>query len=173
MLSSSGTCGCAAIFRKYLVSGSLIFASAATFVGSAPTSVARFEAPVLSTAIWMNSHAPVLFFAFFGITQLWNELAAVRPGCGPDWGRDVRPSFVPSACSNALITNGNICTIAALPEVKYVFASLFSCVDASAFTQPCCLNLTSCCSGLTNFGSAYFIFLSLTAAISPRAMYDE
>ena len=118
MLSSSGTCGCAAIFRKYFVSGSLICAAAALFVGSAPTSVARLEAPVLSTAILMNSQAPVLFFAFFGITQLWNEFAAVRPVCGPDCGSDVRPSFLPSACSNALITNGNICTIAALPEVK-------------------------------------------------------
>src|SRR5436189_49068 len=110
----------------------------------APTSVARLEAPVLSTAILMNSQAPVLFVAFFGITQLWTELAAVRPGCGPDWGKAARPSFLPSACSNDLITNGNIRTIAALPEVKYVFASLFSCVDASAFTQPCFLNCTSC-----------------------------
>src|SRR6266550_7098681 len=173
MLSSSGTCGCAAIFRKYFVSGSWIFASAATFVGSAPTSVASCEAPVLSTAILMNSQAPVLFFAFFGITQLWNELAAVRPGCGPDWGKAARPSFLPSACSNDLITNGNICTIAALPEVKYVFASLFSCVEASAFTQPCCLNFTSCCSGFTSFGSAYFIVPALTFEMSPGAMYDE
>src|SRR2546421_10915792 len=154
MLSSSGTCGCAATLRKYFVSGSLIFASAATFVGSAPTSVARFEAPVLSTAIWMNSQAPVLFFAFFGITQLWNELAAVRPGCGPDCGSGASARFLPSDCSNDLMTNGNICTIAALPEVKYVFASLFSCVEASAFTQPCCLNFVSCVSGFTSFGSA-------------------
>src|SRR3989442_11980186 len=27
-------------------------------------------------------------------------------------------SFLPSACSNDLITNGNICTIAALPDVR-------------------------------------------------------
>jgi hypothetical protein len=118
MLSSSGTCGCAATFRKYFVNGSLIRAAATLFVGSAPTSVARLEAPVLSTAILMNCQAPVLFFAFFGITQLWNELAAVRPACGPDWGSAVRPSLLPSACSNALITNGNICTIAAFRDVK-------------------------------------------------------
>src|SRR5256884_2505384 len=148
MLSSSGTCGCAAIFRKYFVSGSLICAAAALFVGSAPTSVARLEAPVLSTAILMNSQAPVLFFAFFGITQLWNEFAAVRPGCGPDCGSLVMPRFLPSACSNCLITNGNICTIAALPEVKYELASLFSCVEASGLTQPCGLNLTRAWGGL-------------------------
>src|SRR5204862_6318878 len=112
------TCGCAATLRKNLVKGSLIPAAAALLVGSAPTSVARFVAPGLSTALLMNSPAPVLFFAFVGITQLWNELAAVRPGCGPDWGKAARPSFLPSACSNDLITNGNICTIAALPEVK-------------------------------------------------------
>ena len=82
------------------------------------------------------------------------------------------PRFLPSACSNALITNGNICTIAALPEVKYVFASLFSCVDASGLTQPCCLNLTSASSGFTSFGSAYFSLPSLTFAMSPGAMYD-
>ena len=34
----------------------------------------------------MNSHAPVLFPAFFGITQLWNEFDAVRPAFGPDCG---------------------------------------------------------------------------------------
>src|SRR5204862_7244938 len=117
------TCGCAATLRKNLVKGSLIPAAAALLVGSAPTSVARFEAPVLSTAILMNSQAPVLFLAFFGITQLWNELAAVRPGCGPDWGRAARPSFLPSASSTDLITNGNNCTIPASPEAKYVFAS--------------------------------------------------
>src|SRR5438876_5167389 len=172
MLSSSGTCGCAATLRKNLVSGSLICAAATLLVGSAPTSVARFEAPVLSTAILMKAQAPVLFFAFFGITQLWNELAAVRPGCGPDWGSAASARFFPSACSNDLITNGNICTIAALPEVKYVFASLFSCVDASAFTQPCCLNFTSCSSGFTSFGSVYFSFRSLTRAMSPLLMYD-
>src|SRR5437762_4499655 len=170
MLSSSGTCGCAATLRKNFVNGSWMPAAAAVLVGSAPTRVARLEAPVLSTAILMNSQAPVLFFAFFGITQLWNELAAVRPGCGPDWGKAARPSFLPSACSNDLITNGNICTIAALPEVKYVFASLFSCVDASAFTQPCCLNLTSACSGFTSFGSAYFIFPAFTSEMSFGAM---
>src|SRR6266496_124360 len=106
MLSSSGTVGCAAIRRKVFVSGSLIPAMATVFVGSAPTSVARFEAPWVSTAILMNSHAPVLFFAFFGITQLWKELAAVRPGCGPDWGSGASARSLPSACSNALITNG-------------------------------------------------------------------
>src|SRR6266404_3614994 len=173
MLSSSGICGWAAILRKNVVSGSLICASAAVFVGSAPTSDARSAAPVLSTAILMKAQAPVLFFAFFGITQLWNEFAAVRPGCGPDWGSAASARFLPSACSNDLITNGNICTIAALPEVKYVFASLFSCVDASAFTQPCCLNFTSCCSGCTSFGSAYFIVSALTFEMSPGAIYDE
>src|SRR5213080_1982988 len=117
MLSSSGTCGCAATLMKNLVNGSLICAAAALFVGSAPTSVARLEAPWLSTAILMNSQAPVLFFAFFGITQLWNEFAAVRPGCGPDCGNGASARFFPSACSNDLITNGNICTIAAFPEV--------------------------------------------------------
>src|SRR2546421_3899738 len=173
MLSRSGTCGCAAIFRKNFVSGSLICASAAVLVGSAPTRVARLDAPCVSTAILMNAQAPLLFPAFFGITQLWNELAAVRPGWGPDWGSAARPSFLPSACSNDLMTNGNICTIAALPDVKYVFASLFSCVDASAFTQPCCLNFASCSSGFTSFGSAYFICFALTFAMSPGAMYDE
>src|SRR5689334_17134244 len=118
MLSSRGTCGCAATLRKNLVSGSLIPAMAVVLVGSAPTTVARLDAPCLSTAILMNSHAPVLFFAFFGITQLWKELAAVRPGCGPDCGSFASPRFLPSACSNDLITNGNIRTIAALPDVK-------------------------------------------------------
>src|SRR5690349_21740588 len=120
----------------------------------------------------MNSQAPSGFFAFFGITQLWNEFADVRPTCGPDCGSFAIPRFEPSAFSNCLITNGNICTIAALPDVKYVFASLFSCVDASALTQPCCLNLTSCSSGLTSLGSVYFIFRSLTRVMSFGAMYD-
>src|SRR5262245_38252739 len=120
MLSSRGTCGLAAVCRKNLVSGSLICALATLFVGRAPTVLASCDAPWLSTASLMNSHAPVLFFAFFGITQLWNEFAAVRPGCGPDCGSRVRPRFFPSAFSKSLITKGNIWTIAALPDVKYV-----------------------------------------------------
>src|SRR4029079_10606418 len=166
-LSSSGTCGFGAVFRKNVVIGSLIFAIAALFVGSAPTTFASELAPVGSVAILMKAQAPSLLPAFFGITQLWNEFAAVRPGFGPDWGSRAMPSFDPSACSNCLITNGNMSTIAAFPEVKYVFASLFSCVDASGFTHPCCLNLTSCVSGFTSFGSVYFIFPSLTLAMSP------
>src|SRR5580765_6751966 len=144
MLSSSGTCGFAETCAKNRVKGSFAAASTALFVGSAPTTFSSDVAPCLSTAILMNAHAPSGLPAFFGITQLWNEFAAVRPGCGPDCGSLAMPRFLPSACSNALITNGNICTIAALPDVKYVFASLFSCVEASALTQPCCLNLTSC-----------------------------
>src|SRR5204863_7755931 len=106
MLSSSGTCGCAATLRKNLVKGSLIPAAAALLVGSAPTSVARFEAPVLSIAIFMNSQAPVLFFAFFGITQLWNGVAEVRPGCGLDWSKAASQCFLLSACYNDLFMNG-------------------------------------------------------------------
>src|SRR2546423_13979562 len=118
MLSRSGTIGCVATRGNVFVSGSLMPLLAVVFVGSAPTSVARLDAPWLSTAILMNSQAPVLFFAFFGITQLWNEFAAVRPGCGPDCGNGASARFFPSACSNDLMTNGNICTIAAFPEVK-------------------------------------------------------
>src|SRR5256884_7102578 len=148
MLSRSGPCGCAATCAKKRVNGSFAAASTALFVGSAPTMFSRSVAPLLSTAIWMNAHAPSGFLAFFGITQLWNEFAAVRPGCGPDCGSLVMPRFLPSACSNCLITNGNICTIAALPEVKYELASLFSCVEASGLTQPCGLNLTRAWGGL-------------------------
>ena len=118
MLSSSGTCGCAATCAKNLVNGSFATASTALFVGSAPTMFSRSVAPCLPTASLMYSQAPSGFFAFFGITQLWNEFAAVRPTCWPDCGSFAMPRFFPSAFSNALITNGNICTIAALPDVK-------------------------------------------------------
>src|SRR4029453_6162961 len=108
--------------RKNLVIGSFSRPAATLFVVNAPTTEASWDAPLYATASLMNSQAPSLFPAFLGITQLWNELAAVRPGFGPDCGRRAMPRFLPSAFSKSLITNGNISTIAALPGEKYVFA---------------------------------------------------
>src|SRR4030095_3274349 len=118
MLSRSGTWGLAATCTKNLDKGSLMPARADRFVGRAPVMLARLVAPFLSTALLMNSHAPSGLFAFFGITQWWNEFAAVRPGCGPDCGRRAIARFLPSAFSNALITKGKTCPLAALPAVQ-------------------------------------------------------
>ena len=144
MLSSRGTCGFAAVFRKNFVSGSLSRPLAALLVGRAPTFVARprrslvvdrhlDELPRTGPCSPRSSGSP----------SCGTSSRRCGPGSGPDCGSRARPRFLPSAFSKSLITNGNICTIAALPEVKYVFASLFSCVEASALTQPCFLNFTS------------------------------